>query len=128
MIDQWVLIDLNTRWNMFGTSKECDQFWTLGLCNYHQNSSKSRRKSWGHPCIIFSYRRIWNSEMIGRSVYLTFWNLGFINFEISDSLKTQHLEFWQVDFSKMEIRKYEIGHFWNWKFWNWKFENWDFEH
>ena len=69
--NSWFLIDCNIFWNIFGTTKNVAKsgpsdpvFITKILQKYKKDGSILEKSD-------FSYLRIWNSENIGRYVYLT---------------------------------------------------------
>ena len=111
---------LDDSWNF----QKINQIWTLGPRSYHKISSKIQENMGSSWNILFPYLRIWNSDCVGRSVYLTFCNFGIWIFENLKTRKLQNkawnsmFEIWTFGHRKCEIWKIELN---KWQIW--KFEN-----
>ena len=92
----------------------------------------------------FAYLRIWNSEKIGRSVYITFWNFGMwfsgnLNFQqlffrkrniwTFEIWNVNHLKLWRMEIRKstLENLNFEVCNLEVLKIGNRAFDIWNFE-
>ena len=121
----------------FWNDQQCDQIWILGPRIYDKFISTTARTLWEHLWnISFSYLRIWNYEIVWRSVNLlfrfmfrwkllcldfVFWKFGICKFEICNMRFTiRNLTLWKCEIPFLKCWHFEVVGVWKFellKFW-----------